>query len=74
MQAAEVMTRLIEIEKIVGKADPVELRSLLIRVEEGLLHLEQLTLEALRENAMLRMQMENEKLSPFLMEDRPFDA
>ena len=73
MHAAEIMARLIEIEKAVGKSDPALIHSLLLKVEEGILHLEQLTIEALRENIVLRQQMEH-STHPFWLPNQPFDA
>lgn len=73
MHAAEIMARLIEIEKAVGKSDPALIHSLLLKVEEGILHLEQLTIEALRENIVLRQQMEH-SIHPSWLPDQPFDA
>jgi hypothetical protein len=73
MHAAEIMARLIEIEKAVGKGDPALIHSLLMKVEEGILHLEQLTIEALRENIVLRQQMEH-STHPSWLANQPFDA
>jgi hypothetical protein len=36
-------------------------------VEEGVLHLEQLTIEALRENAMLRQRLQEHQVCPSLL-------
>jgi len=44
-----------------------------VKVEEGILHLEQLTIEALRENIVLRQQMEH-STHPSWLPNQPFDA
>ena len=67
------MARLIEIEKAVGQSNPTLIRAQLMMVEEGLLQLEQLTIEALRENAILRRQMEY-ALSPSSQPESRFAA
>jgi hypothetical protein len=58
MNAADVIHQLIDLEKAVGKSDPGAIRAMLLRVEEGVLALEQLTIETLRENAALRQRLE----------------
>ena len=73
MHASEIMARLIEIEKSVGQANPTLIRAQLMLVEEGLLQLEQLTIEALRENARLHRQMEY-AVEPSWLMHRSFDA
>jgi hypothetical protein len=73
MHASEIMARLIEIEKAVGQSNPTLIRAQLMMVEEGLLQLEQLTIEALRENAILRRQMEY-ALPPSSQPESRFDA
>ncbi len=62
MNAAEVMNRLVELEKVVGKSDPGAIRAMLLRVEEGVLQLEQLTIETMRENAMLRQRLQEHQV------------
>jgi hypothetical protein len=73
MHASEIMARLIEIEKSVGQSNPTLIRAQLMMVEEGLLQLEQLTIEALRENAILRRRMEY-VLPPSGQPESRFDA
>jgi len=58
MNAADVIARLIELEKAALKCDRTTIHALLLAVEEGVLHLEKLTIETLRENATLRQQLE----------------
>jgi hypothetical protein len=58
MNAAEVISRLIELEGATIKCDRSTIHALLLRVEEGVLHLEKLTIETLRENATLRQRLE----------------
>jgi hypothetical protein len=54
MQAADVIARLVELEQAALKCDRSTIHKMLLEVEEGVLQLEQLTLETLRENATLR--------------------
>jgi hypothetical protein len=58
MNAADVMRQLVELERAVGKSDPGAIQAMLLRVEEGVLALERLTIETLRENAALRQRIE----------------
>ncbi len=59
MSAADVIARLIELESAALKCDRSTIHGLLLQVEEGVLHLEKLTIETLRENATLRQRLEN---------------
>jgi len=58
MNAADLISRLIELEKAVVKCDRSTIHALLLRVEEGVLQLEKMTIETLRENAVLRQQLD----------------
>jgi hypothetical protein len=59
MNAAELMAKLVEIERAVGWTNPVNIRAKVIEAEESLLQLEQQMIETLRENARLRERMES---------------
>jgi hypothetical protein len=59
MNAADVIAQLVALEKAVGRRDPTTLQSMLLTVEEGVLELERLTIETMRENALLRRRLEN---------------
>lgn len=54
MNAADIISRLIELEAAALKCDRSTIHALLLNVEEGILQLERLTIETLRENAGLR--------------------
>ena len=58
MNAADVISHLINLEKAALKCDRTLIHALLLNVEEGVLSLERLTIETLRENAFLRHQLE----------------
>ena len=58
MNAADVISRLIELESAALKCDRNTIHALLLRAEEGVMHLEKLTIETLRENASLRQRLE----------------
>jgi hypothetical protein len=59
MNAADVITRLVELEKAALNCDRPTIQRMLLHVEEGVLQLERLTIETLRENAALRQRLEN---------------
>lgn len=59
MNAADLMAKLVEIERVVGWTSPVNIRARVTEAEESLLQLEQQMIETLRENALLRERMEN---------------
>jgi hypothetical protein len=59
MNAADVIAQLVALEKAAGRRDPTTLQSMLLTVEEGVLELERLTIETMRENALLRRRLEN---------------
>jgi hypothetical protein len=58
MNAADVITRLVELESAALKCDRPTIHKMLLRVEEGVLELERLTIETLKENAALRAHLE----------------
>jgi hypothetical protein len=58
MNPAELVSRLVELEKAALNCDRSTIHSMLLRVEEGVLQLEKLTIETLRENAELRQRLE----------------
>lgn len=58
MNAADVIARLLELERATLKCDRATIQAMLLRVEEGVLQLERLTIETLRENAQLRQRLE----------------
>jgi hypothetical protein len=58
MNAADVIIRLIELESAALKCDRPTIHKMLLRVDEGVLQLERLTIETLRENAVLRARLE----------------
>jgi hypothetical protein len=58
MNALKVLTALVEIERIVGKCDPMAIRPLILEAEEGVLRLEQELMAALETNGSLREQLE----------------
>ena len=59
MNAADVITQLVELEKAALKCDRPTIHKMLLRVEEGVLQLERLTIETMRENAALRQRLAN---------------
>jgi hypothetical protein len=59
MNPAELISRLIELETAALKCDRSAIHTMLLRVEEGVLQLEKLTIETMRENAELRQRLEN---------------
>ena len=59
MNAADVIAQLVVLERSVGRRDPIAIQSMLLTVEEGVLELERLTIETMRENALLRRCLEN---------------
>ena len=58
MNASDVIARLLQLEKAALKCDRATVHAMLLRVEEGVLELEKLTIETLRENAQLRQRLE----------------
>ena len=64
MNPAELISRLVELEKAAIKCDRSTIHTMLLRVEEGVLQLEKLTIETLRENAQLRQRLEGCGLQP----------
>ena len=63
MLAADVIVQLVALEKAALKCDRMTIYAMLLRVEEGVLQLEQLTIETLRENAALRQRLNPCKVS-----------
>jgi len=59
MNDVDVIARLVELERAVGRRDSTEIQSMLLRIEEGVLDLQRLTIETMRENALLRQRLEN---------------
>ena len=64
MNTAELVSRLIELEQAALKCDRSTIHSMLLRVEEDVLQLEKLTIEALRENAELRQRLHRYEQEP----------
>ena len=58
MNASEVISRLLRLEQAALKCDRATIHAMLLSVEEGVLQLEKLTIETLRENAQLRQRLE----------------
>ena len=59
MIAADLMAKLVEIEQVVGRTTPANIRARVMKAEESLLQLEQQMVARLRENELLRECMEN---------------
>lgn len=64
MNAADVTTHLLELERPAIRCDRATIRSMLLRVEEGVLQLERLTIDTLKENAELRQRLERYENHP----------
>ena len=64
MDSAEVISRLVQLEHAALKCDRGTIHSMLLRVEEGVLQLERLTIETLRENAQLRQRLDKYEEQP----------
>jgi hypothetical protein len=47
---------LVNIERIVGKSDPIAIRRMVVEVQESVLHLQQQLVDALEDNGRLREQ------------------
>ena len=58
MNAANLISQLLEIEKSVGKLDSARVRSMLFEVEQSVLDMEQQMVGILVENERLRWQVE----------------
>jgi len=61
MNASDVISRLVQLEQAALGCDRTTVHELLLRVEEGVLELEKMTIETLRENARLRQRLESFK-------------
>jgi hypothetical protein len=59
MKAAVLMSRLLEVERAIGKAHPVKLREMVLEAQGCVLELEQEMIDTLRECGRLRERMEN---------------
>ena len=59
MNASDVISRLVQLEQAALGYDRTTVHELLLRVEEGVLELEKMTIETLRENAQLRQRLES---------------
>ena len=59
MNAADVIAQLVALERAVGRRDPTAIQSMLLTVEEGVFDRGRLTIETMRENALLRRRPEN---------------
>jgi hypothetical protein len=59
MNAVDVIAQLVQMERAAWRSDPTAIHSMVLRVEEGVLELERLTIETLRENALLRQRLES---------------
>lgn len=72
MNALKVMATLVEIERIVGKGDPIAMRAMIAEAQEGVLRLQEQLMVALEHNGMLREQLEGygESSSPSLLMTR----
>ena len=57
MNASDVISRLVQLEQAALKCDRATVHAMLLRVEEGVLELEKLTIETMRENAQLRQRL-----------------
>ena len=58
MNAAKLIALLLEIERAVGKCDPLVIRRMVLEAEEGVMRLEQQLTAALHENLILRQRAE----------------
>jgi hypothetical protein len=58
MNTVDVIAQLVAMERAAWRSDPASVHSMVLRVEEGP-ELERLTIEALRENALLRQRLQN---------------
>lgn len=58
MSAANLITRLLQIERALGKSHSLEIRNLVLEAQGCVLELEQQLIETLRENERLRERME----------------
>jgi hypothetical protein len=58
MDAAEFVSRLVQLEQAALKCGRATIHAMLLRAEEGVLQLERLTIDTMRENAELRQRME----------------
>jgi hypothetical protein len=61
MNASDVISRLVQLEQAALKCDRATVHAMLLRVEEGVLELEKMTIETLRENAQLRQRLESSR-------------
>jgi hypothetical protein len=59
MNIADLITKLVEIERAIGKADSSKLREMVIDCEEEVLRVERQMIDTLGENGRLRERMEN---------------
>lgn len=58
MSAAILISRLLQIERTLGRSHPLEIRNLVLEAQGCVLELEQQLIETLRENERLRERME----------------
>ena len=58
MKAAEVIAKLLQIERAVGRVDPTSIRLFVHEIQDGVLQLERLLIATLEENEALRERME----------------
>ena len=59
MNVAEVIAQLAEMERAAWGCDPTAIHSMVLRVEEGVLELERLMIDTMRENVLLRQRLES---------------
>jgi hypothetical protein len=59
MNVAEVIAQLVEMERAAWRCDPTPIHSMVLRVEEGVLELERLMIDTMRENVLLRQRLES---------------
>jgi hypothetical protein len=71
MNAADLIAKLVEIERAIGNADAPKVRAMVLEAEEVVLRFEQQTIETLRENKRLRDLMENCERSSLFRLSRP---
>jgi hypothetical protein len=59
MDVTEVIAQLVDMERAAWKCDPTIMHSMLLTVEEGILELERLMIDTMRENVLLRQRPES---------------
>jgi hypothetical protein len=59
MNVTEVIAQLVAMERAAWRCDPTTMHSMLLTVEEGILELERLTIDTMRENVLLRQRLDS---------------